>query len=83
MQVHWTEKKPIVLKRKGQPDISCIETYLSQTMIGLHFHSRRLAGYAAYENVDTPLSTVRNQNKANESAVLTRMVGKRQCNFMN
>lgn len=45
------------------------------------FHSRRLAAHASYENIETPLSAVRNQNKAKERAVYTRMECKRQCNF--
>lgn len=45
------------------------------------FHSRRLAAHASYENIETPLSAVRNQNKAKERAVYTRMECKRQCYF--
>lgn len=46
------------------------------TVLTSIFHSQRLEGHASYENDEKPLSGVRNDNKASESAPSMRMENK-------
>lgn len=50
---------------------------LTRHVLYRNFHSRRIKGNASYKNVDTLLSSVRNQNKASENTLSTQMVSKR------